>query len=132
MKWVIIIAVILLIYWWTKQKKKPYSDPIVDSLSSARVVVNLSNGTRSPETIGLDPAGSGTMPGTNKPCRIFMLDTEYLERWAQNVHSTTFSGIDTSTLRLISNGQELNMSQFEWTCRYDSDRSVVWLYIRAK
>ena len=131
-KWIIIIAIVLLIYWWSKQKKKPYSNPLVDNLTSARVVVLLANGTRSNETVGFDPAGSGKMPGTNKPCRIFMIDTEYLETWARNTHHTAFSGLDTSTLRLSGGGREMDMSQFEWSSQYEAGRSVVWLYIRAK
>ena len=130
MNWITIVLIVLLLYWWNSRKKKPYESAALQNVSSARVTLILSTGKRVRQAVGLDAAGGGKMPGTGKPCRIFMIDTEYLEKWAREQHHTSLSGVDSSSLRLNGGEGPLNMSQFTWTCQYEPGRSVIWVFIR--
>ena len=132
-KWVLIALVIYLILRHKGSKDTPYQNPALMRATSAKVTVRLANGLKTSQVFGLeDVRSSGKMPGTNLPCYIFMLDTDYLQRWAQEQHRSSLSGFDSDTLQLKSPSGDLDMAQFTWTIVYDAGRGVGDVFIRAR
>ena len=130
MKWLLILIVIVLVIRWLM--KRPYQNQELLKATSARATVVLSNGVRSAGDFELDVRSSMKMPTTNKPCYMYMLDTDYLVTWAAREHNSTVSHLDPATLSLRGPEGQLDMSHFTWSILYDSNRNVAELYIREK
>ncbi len=134
MKWILIILAIYLVLRWSKSGsgKAGYQNQALSQATSASVNVVLANGVKTRQLFELDARSTGKMPGTNRPCYIFMLDIDYLQTWARDQHQSHVSGFESSSLVLRGPSDKPDMSPFTWSIVLDSGRGVADLFIRQK